>query len=86
MEVGFMNPVGKNILISPIEEAISQVIEIKNHDKPQKGIVLSVGQDVETVKEDDQVIFNKHHAHNLRIKDEDLIIIEEDSVYAIIKD
>ena len=49
-------------------------------EKPQKGKVVSVGEDVELVKEGDEVIFAKYSGNELKFDNKDYIVLKEDEI------
>jgi chaperonin GroES len=63
-------------------------------EKPDQGIVMSVGEGRRTdngtlipitVKELDLVLFGKQSGHNVKIDGEDLIVLKEEDIFAIIE-
>ena len=62
-------------------------------EKPQEGVVIAVGSGLRKedgsvapldVKEGDKVLFGKYSGNDVRIDGEDLIIMKEDDLWAII--
>ena len=49
-------------------------------EKPQRGKVVSVGEDVELVKEGDEVIFAKYSGNELKFDNKDYIVLKEDEI------
>ncbi len=51
-------------------------------EKPQEAKVVSVGGDVETVKEGDIILFAKYSGTEVKIDNKDYIILKEDEILA----
>lgn len=85
-------PLGSRLLIKPIQEEKKTeggiVIPETAKEKPMKAKVLEVGKEVEDldVKPNDKVIFSKYAGTELKIDEEDYIIIDQDDVLAKIED
>ncbi|MEA2067288.1 MAG: co-chaperone GroES [Thermotogota bacterium] len=85
-------PLGSRLLIKPIQEEKKTeggiVIPETAKEKPMKAEVLEVGKEVEDldVKPKDKVIFSKYAGTELKIDEEDYIIIDQDDVLAKLED
>ncbi|MFO7882468.1 MAG: co-chaperone GroES [Petrotogales bacterium] len=85
-------PLGSRLLIKPIQEEKRTeggiVIPETAKEKPMKAEVLDVGKEVEDldVKPKDKVIFSKYAGTELKIDEEDYIIIDQDDVLAKLED
>jgi chaperonin GroES len=91
-------PLHDKILIKRIEaENVSLggiVIPDAHVEKPNKGTVLAVGQGkykngelvAPVVSEGDVVLFGKHSGYNVKIDNEELTILNESEIYAIIQE
>lgn len=87
-----MKAIGKRVLIdaTPLEEKTAggiyipvQVLE-KQGDKPSKGTVLSVGDEVTTVKVGDYIHFNMYTPVKIKAKDgKEYLVIKEEEIYTI---
>jgi len=57
-------------------------------EKPQRGEVVSIGEDDEFIKvaAGDRVLFPKYTGTELKLEDEDYLIIEATDLLAIVKD
>lgn len=49
-------------------------------EKPQKGKVVAVGEDVELVQEGDEILFAKYSGNELKFDNKDYIILKEDEI------
>ncbi len=49
-------------------------------EKPQKGKVVSVGEDVELIQEGDEILFAKYSGNELKFDNKDYIILKEDEI------
>jgi len=86
---------GDRVMIKPVEEEEKKegkiVIPDTAKEKPQEGIVVAVGEgrrdeDGELmkpdVKEGDRVIYAKYAGHEVKVDDEEYIILDSDQIYA----
>jgi len=87
-----VKPLGNRLLIKPIvEEKKSEggiVLPDSAKEKPQKAEVKEVGKLEEDydIKVGDKVIFSKYAGTEIKIEDEDYIIIDIDDVLAKVED
>ena len=49
-------------------------------EKPQRGIVQAIGKKVENVKVGEQVLFDKYSGSKLRIEDEDVFFLQDQTI------
>lgn len=94
-----VEPMGDKILVKPMtreETTKSGIIlpEIGSKERPQEGEVLAVGPGRKnddgkviamTIKVGDKIIFSKYGPSEIKIADEELLILSESDVLAIIK-
>lgn len=86
---------GDRVMVKPVEEEETKegkiVIPDTAKERPQEGIVVAVGEgrknedgelEKPDVKEGDRVIYAKYAGHEVKIDDEDYIILDSDQVYA----
>ncbi|AKI97202.1 co-chaperone GroES [Kosmotoga pacifica] len=85
-------PLGSRLLIKPIKEERKTeggiVLPDTAKEKPMKAEVIEVGKDVEDldIKAGDKVIFSKYAGTEIKIDDEDFIVIDQDDILAKIED
>ena len=92
---GKLEPLGERVIVKPIErEEVSKggiVIPDTAKEKPQEGEVLAVGPGkladdgkriAMDVKEGDKVIYAKYGGTEIKIDDEDLVILRESDILA----
>ncbi|HHF08703.1 MAG: co-chaperone GroES [Thermotogae bacterium] len=85
-------PLGSRLLIKPIKEERKTeggiVLPDTAKEKPMKAEVIEVGKDVEDldIKAGDKVIFSKYAGTEIKIDDEDYIVIDQDDILAKIED
>jgi chaperonin GroES len=93
-----LKPLGNRVVIEPIEQeemtAGGIVLPETAKEKPQKGVVLSVGpgdRDEDgkriamDVKEGDQVLFAKYAGTEIKVESKKLLILRETDLLAIIE-
>ena len=81
-----LTPLGSKVLIKPfkIEEVSSEGIYIpENESKNDRGEVVAIGSDVIDIKERDMVIFAKFGPLEIKIKDEDYLLANQEDILAI---
>ena len=93
-----LKPLGDRVLVKPVEEeattASGIVLPDTAKEKPQKGEVLAVGDgklddDGKRVKLDvskgDQVLYSKYGGTEITVEGEDLLVLRESDVLAIVE-
>ena len=94
-------PLGDRILVKPIAtdelatKTSSGIIipDTVSKEKPEQGKVIAVGEGLyedgkiikPRVKEGDRVLFSKYGYDEVKVEDEELFIIKEENILAIIK-
>ena len=94
-------PLGDRVLVKPIatDELISKtdsgiiIPDTVSKEKPEQGKVMAVGEGrwndgkliKPRVKEGDRVLFSKYGYDEVKIDEEELFIIKEENILAIIK-
>ena len=70
-----MKPIGKNIIITPVEEEIKTnsglllSAEDMNQLRYKKALVIKVGSDVQVIKEGQMINYDKRAGHTMLIQD-----------------
>jgi len=80
-------PLGSILEIKPFSKEMESggfVISTDNAHTPEKGEVLSIGDEVEDVKVGDSVIFRKGAYSKVSVNGKDVLLVEEKSVYYIL--
>jgi chaperonin GroES len=93
-----LKPLGDRVLVKPVEEeettASGLVIPDTAKEKPQKGKVLAVGDgklddDGKRIKLDvskgDEVLYSKYGGTEITVEGEDLLVLRESDVLAIVQ-
>ncbi len=87
-----LQPLGARVLVkvTPDEQTTTKsglVLPDTAKEKPQRGEVVAVGEDDEFIKVTvgDRVLFPKYTGTEIRLEDEDHLIIEAGDLLAIIK-
>lgn len=86
-------PLGDRVVLKPLaaEETTKSGIILpgQNKEKPQQAEVVAVGPGTEDVKMEvkkgDQVIYSKYSGNEVKIEDQDYIIVKQNDILAIIK-
>ncbi len=80
-------PLATRLLIKRIDEvdktAGGIIIPDSAKEKPIKATVIAVGKDVEEVKAGDTVLFSKWGGTEIKIDNEDYLVIKEDDIFAV---
>jgi len=83
-----IKPLGKRIVVKPLKqeektEGGIYLPDTASKDKPQRGEVIAVGPDFKGVKKGDKVIFAKYGGTEIKIEEEEYLILGVDDVLAI---
>lgn len=83
-------PLGDRLVIKQVvaEETTKSGIVLPGQakEKPQEAKVLAVGKDVsDEVKEGDTVIYSKYAGNNVKLDEEEYIIVKEEDILAVVK-
>lgn len=85
-------PLGNRITVEP-ELSVSKTKtglfipeSVKAREKPQKGVVLQVGEEVTDVKPGDKILFGKGSGMEVKVNEQEFYIIRSCDVFAIIED
>ena len=85
-----MKPIGKNIIIQPIDEEIKTQSglllssEDTNQLRYKKGIVVIEGTDVSVINQDDTIYYDKRAGFTMLINNEPFTIIQEKDVVVVV--
>ena len=81
-----IKPLGTKVLIKMLEgEAKTKsgiILSTKKEDKPQMAQVISVGREVEQVKENEKIIVSRYIGTQVKIDGEEYIILQEKEILA----
>ncbi len=82
-------PLGDRLLVERVEEenttASGIIIPDNAKEKPSRGKVLAVGNDVEEIKEGDTVVFGKYAGNELVLDDKEYLVLEASDVLGIVE-
>lgn len=83
-------PLGTNVLVKAEvakTETDSGIVlpDTMDKEKPQRGRVVGIGSEVKHLKNDDVVIFKKYSADEIEVGGVQYLIIDIESVLAIVK-
>jgi len=86
-----MKVVGKNIMIKETEVKIKTkanglILGEKQREdlRYREGIIILPGSEVNVVKKEDKIYFDKHAGFNLEIDEENYIIIQEKDIVVVL--
>ena len=85
-----IKPLGKRIVVRPLKqeektEGGIYLPETASKEKPQQGKVTAVGSEFKGVKVGDTVVFAKYGGTEIKIEDEDYLVLGEDDVLGVIE-
>jgi chaperonin GroES len=82
-------PLGDRLLVERVEEptttASGIIIPDNAKEKPSRGKVLAIGNDVEEVNVNDIVVFGKYAGTDLVLEDNEYLVLEVSDVLGVIK-
>lgn len=85
-----MQPIGKYIAVKPIDEEVKTnsglLLSAKDVDdyRYKKGRIIKAGTEVNVIKADDIIYYDKNAGHTMLIDNESMTIIEERNVVVVI--
>lgn len=85
-----MTPIGKHIVIIPIDEEITTKsgLMLSGQDAGQlrykKAKVVAPGTDVQNIKADDEIYYDRNHGFTMMIKDDQYTVIQEHHVVVVL--
>ncbi len=86
-----IKPLGKRIVVKPFkqEEKTQGGIYLPDtatKERPQRGEVIAVGPEFKEVKKGDTVIFAKYGGTEVKIDEEEYLVLGEDDVLAVLEE
>ena len=85
-----MKAIGKNIVIKHIDEEVKTASglilsgEDTNQLRYKRGVVITPGTDVLSIKEGDEIYYDKNNTYTMIIHDEQYTIIQERDVVLVL--
>jgi len=85
-----MKAIGKNIVIKHIDEEVKTASglilsgEDTNQLRYKRGVVITPGTDVASIKEGDEIYYDKNNTYTMIIHDEQYTIIQERDVVLVL--
>lgn len=84
-----VQPLGDRVVLKIVEaEAKTKsglVLPETAKEKPEQGKVLAVGKEVKEIKAGDLVMFSKYSPSEIKVDNEELLIVKEEDILAVIK-
>lgn len=86
-----LKPLGDRLVIRQVEAEETTksgiVLPGQSKEKPQEAVVVARGEGVESelLKEGAKVIYSKYAGNTVKIDDEELIIVKEEDVLAVVE-
>jgi len=85
-----IRPLGERVIVKPEKEEEKTkggiyLPDTASKEKPQKGEVIAVGPDFKGVKKGDKVIFAKYGGTEIKMAEEDYLVLGKDDVLAVIE-
>lgn len=82
-----MKPINDSVIIRPEKEKTSLgnglVIPDSAREKPQKGVIISLGDKVTELKEGDKVAYGKYAGTVINYNGEELLILRQTDIFFI---
>jgi len=82
-----IRPLGERIVVKPLRQKEKTqggiyLPETASKDKPQQGEVIAIGPDFKGVKKGDTVIFAKYGGTEIKVENEEYLVLAADDVLA----
>jgi len=90
-EIEMLKPLGDRLVIRQVEAEETTksgiVLPGQSKEKPQEAVVVAKGEGVksELLKEGVKVIYSKYAGNTVKVDDEELIIVKEEDVLAVVE-
>ncbi|AQW86143.1 10 kD chaperonin (cpn10) [Campylobacter pinnipediorum subsp. caledonicus] len=82
-------PLGKRVLVERVEEtkttASGIIIPDNAKEKPLNGKVLAIGNEIENIKVEDNIVFAKYSGTEITLDSKTYLVLNLDDVLGIIK-
>jgi len=85
-----IQPLGENILIEPAKTdtktASGIVLPDNDGEKPQKGLVIAIGDDKKIkVKAGQTVVYSKYSGNEIKAGEKEYLLVKNEDILAIVK-
>ncbi|HBG82148.1 TPA: co-chaperone GroES [candidate division CPR2 bacterium] len=84
-----IQPLGDRVVLKRVaaEEKTKSGIVLPDSakEKPEQGEVVAVGKEVKEIKRGDKVLFSKYAPTEVKVENNEFLIVKEEDVLAIIK-
>lgn len=77
-----IQPLGKRVVIEPVEEPSKPGILIMPNDSPQKFKVLAIGDEVKKVAINDEIIIASFTTSSFKLDGKNNVFVNEDNIIA----
>lgn len=84
-----ITPLGERVVLKVVEAgektASGIILPETAKEKPEQGKVVAVGKEVKEIKEGDTVLYAKFGPTEVKVGGEELLIVKEEDILAIVK-
>lgn len=86
-----IKPLGLQVLVEPAlaeEKTASGIIvpeQVREKEKPNRGVVVAIGEKVENVKPGDTVLFGKYAGTEMQTQEKKYLIMKYQDLFAVIQ-
>ncbi|SFV74976.1 Heat shock protein 60 family co-chaperone GroES [hydrothermal vent metagenome] len=81
-------PLGNRVLLKRVEEATTTssgiIIPDNAKEKPSRGEIVAVSDEVKVLKNGDKVLFSKFAGNEVSLDDEKYVVLDVEDIYGII--
>ncbi|MCD6083001.1 co-chaperone GroES [Candidatus Aerophobetes bacterium] len=86
-----IKPLGERIVVKPMKQEQKTkggiyLPDTASKEKPQQGEVIAVGPDFKGVKVGDKVLFAKYGGTEVKMDEEEYLVLGEDDVLAVLEE
>lgn len=91
MKAEKIKPLGKNVLVKPLEvakqtESGIYLPDTASEEKPQEGVVVAIGDSEKiTVKKNQTIIYTRYSGTEFKVGEEDYLLVKNEDILAIVE-
>lgn len=82
-----LEPLGDKVVLRKLSaKEVKSGAAFHSKEKPEEAVVVAVGNNTSKLKVSDKIIYSKHAGVNMKIDEEEFVVVHESDIWAIIND